>query len=222
MRAPWWFDAWAGISHNHGMYLPKYFEVDDVAVLQAHIAAHPLATWATSVDGEIVVNHVPFRLDVERRVLVGHVARANPVWRQPAKSVFVFQGPSAYVSPSFYPSKAIHHRHVPTYNYAVVHAHGTPRVVDDPAALLAILTLQTTTHEATQPMPWSIDDAPADFVAQLLQAIVGIEVPVDKLVGKWKVSQNRDDVDSAGVASALRARDPHDLMADLVEQHRPR
>jgi len=207
------------------MYLPKMFAVDDLEVLHAHIAAHPLATWATTTaEGDVVVEHIPFRLqrgvDGDRDILIGHVARANPVWSSPRPSVVVFQGPSAYISPSFYPSKHIHHQHVPTYNYAVVHAHGTPRVVDDRVLLRHLLAQQTTMHEAAQPQPWSIDDAPAAFVDKLLGAIVGIEIPVDRLVGKWKVSQNRDDVDSAGVVVGLRTVDPHDPMAALVEQHR--
>lgn len=207
------------------MYVPKQFEVTDIAVLQAHIGAHPLATWVMQVDGGFEVNHIPFRLDATRGplgTLVGHVARANPIWQASGPAVLVFQGPSAYISPSFYPSKHIHHRHVPTYNYATVHAHGTPRFIVEAEALLAIVTAQTNLHEATQPVPWAVDDAPADFVQQLLKAIVGVEIPVERLVGKWKVSQNRDDVDSAGVVAALRERDPHDAMADLVEQARPR
>jgi transcriptional regulator len=117
------------------MYLPKHFEVTDRDTLHAVVHACPLATWATVVDGLPVVNHVPFHLDPtrgEHGTLIGHVARANPVWRHPAPSVLVFQGSDAYISPNWYPSKRENGKAVPTWNYAVVHAHGTPQVTEDP------------------------------------------------------------------------------------------
>ena len=205
-------------------YLPSHFEERDLPTLQALIDAHPLATWATTHDGELVVHHVPFRLDRTRGAygtLVGHVARANPVWRSPQPSLLVFGGPQAYVSPGWYPSKQVHGKVVPTWNYAVVHARGTPVVLEDAASVLRIVSALTDTHEAAQAHPWQVGDAPPDFIEQLLRAIVGIEIPVDQLVGKWKVSQNRSTEDRAGVAAGLRAQADGDGMAALVAAPRP-
>jgi transcriptional regulator len=191
------------------MYLPRHFEQNDPAALHALLREHPLATWVTQggdAPGGLVVNHVPFMLDATRGphgTLIGHVARANPVWQRPAPSVFVFQGPQAYVSPGWYPSKQAHGKVVPTWNYAVVHAHGTPRVLDAVEARHAIVRQLTETHERGRSQPWSVDDAPPDYVAQMLAAIVAIEIPVERLVGKWKVSQNRSADDRRGVAEGL-------------------
>ena len=147
------------------------------------------------------------------------MARANPVWRVPAASVFVFHGPEAYVSPSWYPSKREHGKAVPTWNYAVVHAHGTPEVVEDRAALRAILQRQTQAHEGGLPKPWALDDAPAAFLEQMLQAIVGIRVPVVRWEAKFKLSQNRSAADREGVIDGLGAGHPMALaMAQAAGQ----
>lgn len=193
------------------MYLPRHFEQTDPAALHALMHDHPLATWVTTGDDGLIVNHVPFMLDATRGphgTLIGHVARANPVWQRPAPSVFVFQGPQAYVSPGWYPSKQAHGKVVPTWNYVVVHAHGTPRVLDAVEARHAIVHQLTETHEHGRGQPWSVADAPADYVAQMLAAIVAIEVPLERLVGKWKVSQNRGADDRQGVADGLRQPGP--------------
>lgn len=200
-------------------YLPAHFEERDLPTLLALIDAHPLASWATTQDGELVVHHVPFRLDRTRGefgTLVGHVARANPVWRSPQPSLLVFGGPQAYVSPGWYPSKQVHGKVVPTWNYAVVHARGRPVIREDAASVLRIVSALTDTHEATQAHPWQVGDAPAEFVDQMLRAIVGIEIPIEQLVGKWKVSQNRSAEDRAGVASGLRGAPDGEAMATLV------
>lgn len=200
-------------------YLPTHFEERDLPTLQALVDAHPLATWATTQDGELVVHHVPFRLDRTRGAfgtLVGHVARANPVWRSPQPSLLVFGGPQAYVSPGWYPSKQVHGKVVPTWNYAVVHARGTPVALQDAPSVLRIVSQLTDTHEARQAHPWAVADAPPAYIEQMLAAIVGIEIPVEQLVGKWKVSQNRSADDRAGVAAGLRAQPDGDPMADLV------
>lgn len=207
------------------MYLPAHFNIPDAATLQALVQAHPLATWATVVDGLPVVNHVPFRLDPSRGehgTLVGHVARANPVWRQPGPSVLAFQGAQAYVSPGWYPSKHEHGKVVPTWNYAVVHAHGTPVVVEDRAALRAIVDSLTQVHEAAMPRPWAVGDAPADYIDTLLGAIVGIELPVQRWVGKFKLSQNQAAANRQGVVQGLQAQDPAHPLATLMQQHAPR
>lgn len=200
-------------------YLPSHFEERDLPTLQGFIDAHPLATWATTQDGELVVHHVPFHLDRSRGpfgTLVGHVARANPVWRSPQASLLVFGGAQAYVSPGWYPSKQVHGKVVPTWNYAVVHARGTPVVLEDGPSVLRIVSQLTDTHEARQAHPWQVGDAPPEFVEQLLRAIVGIEIPIEQLVGKWKVSQNRSAEDRAGVAAGLQAQPGGDAMAALV------
>jgi transcriptional regulator len=190
-------------------YLPTHFEETDTATLHALVGAYPLATWVVLHQGELLVNHIPFLLDADRGeygTLVGHVARANPVWQAlaaGATSVAVFTGPQAYVSPNWYPSKHVHGKAVPTWNYATVHAHGVPQAFDEPARLLALVTRLTQTHEAGQALPWQVADAPADYIASMLKAIVGIEIPVTRWVGKWKVSQNRPAADRQGVAAGL-------------------
>ncbi len=193
------------------MYLPSHFVQDDPEPLYGLIAASPLGTWIERDGDATLVNHVPFMRmpggPTGNGVLVGHVARANPVWRALSgrAGIVVFQGPQAYVSPSWYPSKAVHHKVVPTWNYAVVHAHGVARAVEDRARLREIVERLTQTHETGREAPWKVGDAPADFIESMLSAIVGIEIPIDALVGKWKVSQNRTAADRAGVAAGLRA-----------------
>jgi transcriptional regulator len=192
------------------MYTPKHFEETDLGVLHALMRAHPLATWVTTdADGVLVANHVPFLVDPDRGehgTLVAHVARANPVWRTGTRSIVVFQGAQAYISPSWYPGKQDHGKVVPTWNYAVVHAHGTLRAIEDRDWLLRLVTRLTDTHEAGSAAPWKVADAPADYVDQMLKAIVGIEIPIERIEGKWKVSQNRPAVDRLGVADGLSAR----------------
>ena len=208
------------------MYIPKQHEESNVAVLHALIRSHPLGTWATQGDGELIVNHVPFLVDPSRGqygALVGHVSRANTVWQLFSKtvpSVVVFQGADAYITPSWYPSKHAHGKAVPTWNYAVVHAHGIPHVIEDKAWLLEHLNQLTDTHEAGQALPWKVSDAPNDFTDHMIERIVGIEIPISRLLGKWKVSQNRPKPDRLGVVAGLLARnDPQsNEMADLVNQ----
>lgn len=208
------------------MYLPQHFAETDVPTLQALLRAHPLATWVTPCDGELLVNHIPFLLDAGRGeygVLCAHVARANPLWRalaaQATPSVAVFQGAQAYITPAWYPGKREDGKAVPTWNYAVVHAHGVPRVIEDGDWLLRHVEQLTATHEAGQAEPWQVSDAPAQYIEQMLRAVVGIEIPVTRLVGKWKVSQNRPERDRLGVLAGLRAQgDAAALnMAALVE-----
>ena len=200
-------------------YLPKHFEETTPATLQALIHAHPLATWVVAHEGALLVNHIPFLLDAERGehgTLIGHVARANPVWRVApgAPSVLVFQGPQAYVSPNWYPSKQANGKVVPTWNYAVVHAHGVASSFDDRERLLALVTQFTAQQEMAQPTPWQVDDAPASYLESMLGAIVGIEMPVQRWVGKFKVSQNQSAENRLGVAAGMRVQSP--AMAELV------
>ena len=193
-------------------YLPPHFEENDTAVLHTLVREHPLSTWIVQHRGELLVNHIPFLLDPargEHGTLVGHVARANPVWQalaEGAGSVAVFTGPQAYVSPNWYPSKHAHGKAVPTWNYAIVHAHGVPLAFEDPVRVLDVVRRLTQTHEAGQARPWQVADAPADYIANLLKVIVGIEIPVQRWVGKWKVSQNRPSADQQGVAAGLNGQ----------------
>ena len=206
-------------------YLPRHFEETDTATLHALVRAHPLATWVVQHHGELLVNHIPFLLDTDRGehgTLVGHVARANPVWQalaEGAGSVAVFTGPQAYVSPNWYPSKHANGKAVPTWNYAIVHAHGVPLAFEDPDRVLDVVTRLTQTHEAGQARPWQVADAPADYIDSMLRVIVGIEIPVQRWVGKWKVSQNRLSADQQGVATGLsgQASEAAARMAALVQ-----
>ena len=209
------------------MYVPKYNEETDLSVLHSLIKSHPLATWVTQGDGELLANHIPFFLDPTRGdlgTLVGHVAKANRVWQSfstTVNSVLVFQGAEAYITPSWFPSKHAHGKAVPTWNYAVVHAHGLPRTNEDREWLLQHLNQLTDEHEAGQALPWKVSDAPQEFTDRLLESIVGIEIPIAKLIGKWKVNQNRPEPDKLGVVAGLLARnDPQSKeMASLVNQH---
>jgi transcriptional regulator len=195
------------------MYLPRHFEQTDPALLHGLMREHPLATLVTLAGDGVTADHVPLEFDPTpspdgaHGTLFGHVARANPLWRhghgQPVLAVF--QGPQAYVSPSWYPSKAQTHKVVPTWNYTVVHAHGTLQAVEDAPWVHALVSRLTAHHESPRPEPWAVSDAPADYVQQMLGAIVGIRIPLTRLVGKWKISQNRSEADRQGVAAGLSA-----------------
>src|SRR5262249_6329081 len=140
--------------------------------------------------------------------LRGHVARANPVWRETrtdVEALAIFQGPRRYVTPSWYPTMAETEKVVPTFNYLAVHAHGPLRIVDDPAWVRRLVERLTDRYEENRPAPWRVGDAPADFIDQQLRAIVGIEIPITRLQGKWKASQNRPGADREGVVRGLRA-----------------
>ena len=206
------------------MYTPKPNEETRVEVMHELIRAHPLGTWTLLGADDLLTHHVPFQLDAERGpcgTLVGHVARANSVWRSPPtaiRSVVSFQGPQAYVTPSWYPSKAEHGKVVPTWNYAVVHVRGAPTFIHDRDWLLAHVSSLTDAHEAAEPKPWSVADAPAEYTERMLGAIVGVEIPIERLLGKWKASQNRPDGDRAGVVAGLERRGDA-ASAELVALH---
>jgi transcriptional regulator len=187
------------------MYLPSHFAQHDAAALHALMREHPLATLVTQQAGGITADAIPLEYDAASRTLRGHVARANPIWREAAGQhvLAVFNGPQAYITPSWYPSKAATHKVVPTWNYTLVHAHGVLRAVEDAPWVHALVTGLTAHHEAPRAAPWAVADAPDDYVQQMLRAIVGIEIPVDRLIGKWKISQNRSDADRMGVAAGL-------------------
>ncbi|HZV66262.1 MAG TPA: FMN-binding negative transcriptional regulator [Telluria sp.] len=202
------------------MYAPSHFDETRPDVLRALVADHPLGTLVLQGPAGLDADHLPFELsapadDAPFGVLRGHVARANPVWRLAGQqALVVFQGPSAYISPSLYEEKQASGKVVPTYNYAVVHAHGTLHAIDDPAWLLAFLDQLTQRHESARAAPWSVHDAPRDYIDKLLGAIVGIEIRVERMQGKWKTSQNRPHQDRVNIAAESGA------MAALVRAQR--
>jgi len=208
------------------MYIPRHFEETRVDVLHELIRAEPFGALVTLGAGGLEANHVPFELDAAAGplgTLRAHVSRANGVWqagRADVEALAIFQGPQRYVTPSWYPTKAETGKVVPTWNYVVVHAYGPIRVIDDPAWLRAHVGRLTDRHEADRERPWQVSDAPEDYIAGLVRGIVGFELPVSRLAGKWKVSQNRGDADRAGVTTGLRAdADPAStVMADLIER----
>lgn len=208
------------------MYLPAHFSESRTEVLHALMRARPLATLVTPVAGGLDANHIPLHFSLEAGplgTLRGHVARANPLWRECTPGVDVlaiFHGPDAYITPGWYPTKAQTGKAVPTWNYAVVHAHGALRAVDDPVWLRAHLAALTAQHEAASAQPWQIEDAPADYLEKMISAVVGIEITITRLTGKWKASQNQLPENQAGVAHGLRERAGADdlAMAALVEE----
>ena len=194
------------------MYLPTHFAEPSLDELHRLIQAHPLGTLVShSADG-LDANHLPFLLDAqagEAGTLLAHVARANPLWQTLADGapvLAIFHGPQGYISPSWYPGKQDTHRRVPTWNYEVVHAHGTLHVHEDDKFLRRVLALLTRTHEAAEPQPWKMGDAPADYLAEQLQRIVGIELRITRLVGKRKLNQHHELRDREGAIQALEAR----------------
>lgn len=207
------------------MYNPAQFEETRLAVLHALVGQHPLATLVTLTADGLVANHIPLHLRQDGSpsgTLVGHVARNNPLWREvdtATEVLAVFQGPNAYVSPSWYPTKQEHGKVVPTWNYAVVHARGPLRVMDDPAWVRAQLLELTQQQESGFAKPWQVDDAPRAYTDQLITALVGIEIPIHQLTGKWKVSQNQPANNRAGVVRALQTQgdDQSVAMAALVQ-----
>ena len=210
------------------MYNPRPFEETRTEVLHALMAQHPLAAVVVHTADGLVADHVPLLLrtsDQGDTTLVGHVARANPLWQPDADGALrqvlaIFQGPGCYISPNWYPTKADGGKVVPTWNYAVVHASGPLRAVHDADWKLALLNQLTQTHESAQPHPWGVGDAPADYIERLMSAIVGIEIPVVRLQGKWKVSQNQPEVNQQGVLAGLKAAGGSDQLAvaTCVEQ----
>lgn len=206
------------------MYIRQDHRLDDHAAMCALIEEHALGAWVVGGQQALLANHVPFLLDRARGphgTLIGHVARANPVWRalDPGiASLVMFQGPQLYITPNWYPGKAEHGKVVPTWDYAVVHAHGVARAVEDPAWLMDMLERLTAAHEAAQPAPWRVQDAPAAYIDKLLRAIVGIEIPIERLEGKLKASQDEAVRDRIGTIAGLRglARPQADAMAGLV------
>ncbi len=208
------------------MYLPTAFREDRIDVLHTLMRAHPLATLVTAGPSGLMVNLVPMLVDAGDGgfgLLRAHIARANGQWKELAATdecLVVFQGPQRYVSPGWYPSKQETQKVVPTWNFAMVQAWGAPRLIEDPVWLRRQLEDLTRSQEGPRPEPWHVDDAPEAFVAAQMRAIIGIEIPIRRIEGKWKMSQNRTEPDRVGVALGLRAQgDERSLeVAALVAQ----
>ena len=208
------------------MYIPRHFEEQRVEVMHDLIRTRPLATVVTVSSGSLNANHIPLMLSESPGPLgslQGHVARANPLLADLANGgecLAIFHGPDAYITPSWYATKKETGKVVPTWNYAVVHAYGVLRVVDDAPWLRTLLESLTAHNEAAFPAPWSVSDAPADYIEKSMRVIVGIEMVVTRLIGKWKVSQNQPARNREGVINGLQASTGPEAptMARLVEK----
>jgi transcriptional regulator len=208
------------------MYNPLVFREPNINTMHDLIHAHPLGSLVTSGPTGLHASLIPFLLYADEGqwgVLRAHVARANPLWKElsgNAECLIIFTGVEGYVTPSWYPSKATTGKAVPTWNYATVHAWGRPTIFDDDGWLRRQLNDLTHAQENSRPHPWSIDDAPAEYVASQVKAVVGIEIVIGRIEGKWKMSQNRDEADRVGVIHGLRSQDdPHQnpALAGVVE-----
>jgi transcriptional regulator len=203
------------------VYVPAHFAEDRVAVLHDLIHASTLATLVSMTADGMIASHAPLMLDPDPApygTLVGHLAKANPHARAAnpgMQTLVIFQGPDGYITPSYYAAKQEHGKVVPTWNYAAIHAYGTLEAFDDPARLLEVVTRLTRRHEKVRTKPWAVSDAPEDFVRRMLRSIVGIALPITRLEGKMKMSQNRPAADIEGVIDGLR-QDGQDALATAV------
>lgn len=203
------------------MYIPTHFAENQPDHLHRIIREHPLGILITHGGNGLDANHIPFELDATVGAhgrLSAHVARANPVWQDcPSGSevLVVFRGVQGYISPNWYPSKHEAHRQVPTWNYEVVHAHGILTIHDDERFVRRIVARLTKTHEATEPKPWKMGDSEPAFITDMLRNIVGMEIEITSLIGKRKLSQNKDARDHMGAVDALQARGALDLSAAM-------
>lgn len=207
------------------MYMPPAFRDDDKASLRATIRAARLANFITATSEGPLASPLPLLLDDgegDHGVIYGHLAKANPQWRIPpvGEALAIFMGPDAYVTPSFYATKQETGKVVPTWNYVTVHAHGPVEFFDDARRLLELVNRLTDHHEKPRAAPWAVSDAPPDFVDAQLRGIVGLRMPITRIEGKRKMSQNRNAVDRAGVAAGLAASDrPSDrAVASLIPE----
>ncbi|HEY7803944.1 MAG TPA: FMN-binding negative transcriptional regulator [Orrella sp.] len=203
------------------MYLPKHFVPTDPQAPALIVRHYPLAQVVRlDADGHLACDPIPLLMQGELKAgasLLGHVARANVLWQQQGAVLAIFAGPRAYVTPNAYPGKAEHHRVVPTYNYATVQVSGQLVAHDDPVRTLEIVRLLTEAAETSQPAPWSVDDAPEDFVQANLRAIVGIEIQIESVVTKFKLSQNKSGTDHAGVLDYLAGSAADSDAADMIK-----
>ena len=198
------------------MYVPPAFREEDTETLHAAMRAVRLPVLVGTGPDGLIASHVPMLLDPdagEFGTLYGHLAKANPHVRATGPALAIFQGPEAYITPSWYASKQVDHKVVPTWNYVAVHASGTVEWFDDPPRLLDLVTQLTEREEAGRTLPWAVSDAPKDFIAGMLKGFVGFALPIAKLEGKWKMSQNRPPADRAGVVGGLEAEGRVDVAA---------
>ena len=205
------------------MYRPDHFRVDDVKEMHALMGARPFASFVSAGANGLFASHLPTVLKDEGRygVIECHLARANPHWKDLAdvtEALMIFHGPETYITPNWYPSKAQHGKVVPTWNFAAVHAYGRPEVMQDRDWLLRHVTQLTAQQESGEPRPWALSDAPPAFIDAMLRGIVGFRFAIARLEGKWKMSQNREMQDRAGVVTGLRRRGEGDdlAVADIV------
>jgi transcriptional regulator len=203
------------------MYQPAHFREDRIEVQHDLIRRHPLGLLVTAGPGGLTANQIPFLIyseEGELGTLRAHLARGNPQWRELSQvedCLAVFQGPQIYITPSWYATKRQTGKVVPTWNYVTVHAWGRPRVVEDTAWLRRQLDDLTASQEQRRAPPWAVSDAPEPFIASQMKGIIGVEIPVARIEGKWKVSQNRPEADRAGVVSGLAGE--AEAMAALVK-----
>lgn len=208
------------------MYLPEHFTESRLDELHEIIRVHPFGMLVTRRNHGLDADHLPFELDAVRGpcgTLLAHIARDNPLPAevvQGAEAMVVFRGPDGYISPNWYPSKQKTQRHVPTWNYEVVHAHGHLRIVDDERFVRGVVARLTRRHEAAESHPWKMSDAPADYLDAMLQRIVGLEVEITRLEGKRKLGQNREGCDVDGVIDALRERGSSELASAMERARR--
>lgn len=205
------------------MHCPSLFREERLEVLHGLMTAHPLATLVTAGSSGLMANLIPFSLHEggDYGILRAHLARGNKQLdelREGAETLVVFQGPECYVTPSWYPSKAEHGKVVPTWNFAMVQVRGKPQVMDDAGWVRAQLEQLTSNHEGARNHPWQVSDAPDDFIAAQLKGIVGIEIPILSIEGKWKASQNRPPADHQGVIDGLRTEGGCPAMVTLMER----
>jgi transcriptional regulator len=196
------------------MYLPHHFEETRVEELHRVITEYPLGVLVLHGPNGLDANHLPFALNPkagERGHLLAHVARANPLWHEAKdgdEALVIFRAANAYISPNWYPSKHEFHRQVPTWNYQAVHVHGTIKIRDDEKFVRGVVARLTHVNEARtgSDRPWKMTDAPKEYIHQMLTAIVGIEIEITTMIGKWKLSQNREERDRVNAAEELRRR----------------
>jgi transcriptional regulator len=205
------------------VYVPAHFSEDRIEVLHELMRANGFATLVSMTAAGLIASHAPLMLDPDPApygTLIGHLAKANPHARAAdpgVQTLVIFQGPNGYITPSYYAAKKAHGKVVPTWNYAAVHAYGTLAAFDDPSRLLDVVTRLTERHESSRMKPWAVSDAPEDFVRGMLSGIVGIALPIGRLEGKVKMSQNRPAADQGGVVEGLRL-DGQDSLAEAVAQ----
>lgn len=208
------------------MYLPTHFKQENHSELFDLIQKNPLGSVMVIHEGEIIANHIPFELDVsygELGLLRGHIAKANPlvdIIQQHLSVYVIFHADQAYISPSWYEGKQEHHRVVPTWNYRVVHVKGTIRKIEDEKYLRGVLARLTRIHEENQETPWKMGDAPTDFIEAQLEKVIAIEIEIESMIGKFKVSQNKSQLDATNIVNALENSNPE--MAESIQKYFPK